>query len=132
MANFLKNVFEDMKESAKAQHELDKANFAAVKAEAKAQWEEAKAWNKPEARKAAERAKREGAIAQAKERAARAQERIDAAKKGGGGLKYFEWPEYKTVRSGPNFCRFLLKGRIANKTLTFLCYHKTLGGEIYV
>ena len=43
MANFLKNVFEDMRESAKAQHELDKANFAAVKAEAKAQWEEAKA-----------------------------------------------------------------------------------------
>ena len=76
MANFLKNVFEDMKESAKAQHELDKANFAAVKAEAKAR-------NKPEVRKAAERAKREGAIAQAKERAARAQERIDAAKKGG-------------------------------------------------
>lgn len=71
MANFLKNVFEDMKESAKAQHELDKANFAAVKAEAKAQWEEAKARNKPEVRKAAERAKREGAIAQAKERAAR-------------------------------------------------------------
>ena len=83
MANFLKNVFEDMKESAKAQHELDKANFAAVKAEATAQWEEAKARNKPEVRKAAERAKREGAIAQAKERAARAQERIDAAKKGG-------------------------------------------------
>ena len=47
-----------MKESAKAQHELDKANFAAVKAEAKAQWEEAKARNKPEVRKAAERAKR--------------------------------------------------------------------------
>ena len=83
MANFLKNVFEDMQESAKTQHELDKANFAAVKAEAKAQWEEAKARNKPEVRKAAERAKREGAIAQAKERAARAQERIDAAKKGG-------------------------------------------------
>lgn len=41
MTNFLKNAFNDMKESAKAQHEVDKANFAAVKAESKAQWEEA-------------------------------------------------------------------------------------------
>lgn len=42
MGDFLKKAFEDMKESAKAQHEVDKANFAAVKAESKAQWEEAK------------------------------------------------------------------------------------------
>ena len=34
--------FRDMKESAKAQHEADKANFEAVKAESKANWEEAK------------------------------------------------------------------------------------------
>ena len=33
----------DMKENAKAQFEVDKANFAAAKAESKAQWEEAKA-----------------------------------------------------------------------------------------
>ena len=31
-----------MKESTKAQHEVDKANLAAAKAEAKANWEEAK------------------------------------------------------------------------------------------
>ncbi len=36
MGNFLKNAFNDMKESAKAQHEVDKAEFAAVKAESKA------------------------------------------------------------------------------------------------
>ena len=47
---FFKNAFQDMKESAKAQHEVDKANFAAAKAESKAQWEEAKA--SPAARKA--------------------------------------------------------------------------------
>ncbi|MBE5779603.1 MAG: hypothetical protein E7331_09785 [Clostridiales bacterium] len=33
---FLKKAFNDIKESAKAQHEVDKANFAAAKAESKA------------------------------------------------------------------------------------------------
>ena len=37
---FFKNAFKSMKESAKAQHEVDKANFAAAKAEAKANFEE--------------------------------------------------------------------------------------------
>ena len=36
----LKKAFQDMGESAKAQHEVDKANFAAAKAEAKANFEE--------------------------------------------------------------------------------------------
>ena len=40
MGNFLKKAFADMKESAKAQHEVDKAEFAAAKAEAKANFEE--------------------------------------------------------------------------------------------
>ena len=39
---FFKDAFADMKASTKAQHEVDKANFAAAKAESKAQWEEAK------------------------------------------------------------------------------------------
>ena len=43
MGNFFKNALEDMKESARAQHQVDQANFQAVKAEAKANWEEAKA-----------------------------------------------------------------------------------------
>ena len=47
MVNFLKNAFEDMKESAKAQHEVDKANFEAARVESKAQWEEAKAQSRP-------------------------------------------------------------------------------------
>ena len=37
---FFKKAFRDMKESAKAQHEVDKANFAAAKAEARANFEE--------------------------------------------------------------------------------------------
>lgn len=41
MGEFFKKAFKDMKESAKAQHEVDKANFAATKAESKANWEEA-------------------------------------------------------------------------------------------
>lgn len=53
-----------MKESAKAQHEIDKANFAAAKAESKAQWEEAKAISKPEVRKAAEQEKRNRQLAE--------------------------------------------------------------------
>ena len=36
----LKKAFKDMGESAKAQHQVDKANFAAAKAEAKANFEE--------------------------------------------------------------------------------------------
>ena len=40
IGNFFKNSFSDMKESAKAQHEVDKANFEAVKAESKANFEE--------------------------------------------------------------------------------------------
>ena len=37
---FFKKAFQDMAESTKAQHEVDKANFAAAKAEAKANFEE--------------------------------------------------------------------------------------------
>ena len=70
-----------MKESAKAQHEVDKANFAAAKAESKAQWEEAKAMNRPETRKAMMQAQRDEQIAAAKARTAEAQARIDAVKK---------------------------------------------------
>ena len=40
--NFFKKAFNDMKETAKAQHEVDKANFEAVKAESKANFEAAK------------------------------------------------------------------------------------------
>lgn len=77
---FFQNAFEDMKESAKAQHEVDKANLAAVKAESKAQWEEAKAMGRPETHKAMMQKERDEQLAAAKERQAEAQARIDAAK----------------------------------------------------
>ena len=66
-----------MKESTKAQHEVDKANFNAAKMEAKATWEEAK--QSPSARQAMMQEEREAQIKAANERASEAQKRIDAA-----------------------------------------------------
>ena len=80
MANFIKNAFKDMKESAKAQHEVDKANMAAVKAESKAQWDEAKAMGKPDTRKAILQAERDKQIEEANQRKAQADARIATAK----------------------------------------------------
>lgn len=77
---FFEKAFEDMKESARAQHEVDAAEFAAVKAESKARIEEARAMGRPETRKAAMQAERDEKIAAANERQAQAQARIDAAK----------------------------------------------------
>ena len=77
---FFKKAFSDMKESAKAQHEVDKANFNAVKAESKAQWEEAKM--SPAQRQQKMQEEREVQIAEAKKRQEAAQKRIDKAKNG--------------------------------------------------
>ena len=77
LIRFFKNAFADMKASAKAQHEVDKANLAAAKAEARAQWEEAKM--SPKARQAKMQEDREKQIAQANERTAIANERIRKA-----------------------------------------------------
>ena len=76
---FFKKAFADMKESTKAQHEVDKANFAAAKAEAKANWEEAKM--SPSQRQAKMQEEREAQIAVANERKAAADARTQAAKK---------------------------------------------------
>ena len=76
---FFKKAFSDMKESTKAQHEVDKANMAAVKAESKAQWEEAKMSSSQ--RQAKMQEDRDAQIAAANERKAAADARIDAAKK---------------------------------------------------
>ena len=76
---FFRKAFCDMKESTKAQHEVDKANFAAAKAEAKANWDEAKM--SPSQRQAKMQEERDAQIAAANERKAAADARIDAAKK---------------------------------------------------
>ena len=79
--SFFKNAFHDMKEDAKAQHEVDKANFAAVKAESRAQWDEAKAMSKPETRKELMQAQRDAEIAEAKKRQEAAEARSAVVKK---------------------------------------------------
>ena len=77
LIQFFKNAFADMKQSTKAQHEVDKANFAAAKAESKAQWEEAKM--SPKAHQAKMHEEREKQIEKANERKAIADERIKKA-----------------------------------------------------
>jgi len=97
--NFFKKAFSDMKESAKAQHEVDKAEFEAVKAESKANFEEnrgrntfakakadaKKSWDdahmSPSERAAKEQEARDARIAEAKERTAQANARYEEAKK---------------------------------------------------
>ena len=99
IGQFFANAFSDMKESAKAQHELDKANFEAVKAESKANFEENKFHNslaraKEQGKKSWEDAKmspsertkkmqeeREAKLKEAQERKAAAEERYEKAKK---------------------------------------------------
>ena len=76
---FFKKAFRDMKESARAQHEVDKANFAAAKAEARATWEEAKMT--PAQRQAHIQAEREAQIEAANARRAEAEARIAEARK---------------------------------------------------
>ena len=95
----IKNAFADMKESAKALHEVDKANFEAVKAESKANFEENRFHNslarvKEQAKESWEDAKmspseraekmqeeRDAQIKAAEERKAAAEERYEKAKK---------------------------------------------------
>ena len=75
---FFKKAFSDMKESTKAQHEVDRANFAAAKAEARANFEEARMT--PSERQARMQEEREAQISAANERRAATEARIDAAK----------------------------------------------------
>ena len=75
---FFKKAFGDMKESTKAQHEVDKANLAAAKAEARATWEEAKMT--PAGRQALMQDERDRQIAAANERIEAANARTELAR----------------------------------------------------
>ncbi len=75
---FFKKAFSDMKESTKAQNEVDRANFAAAKAEARATWEEAKL--SPKGRAELIEKERDAQIKEANQRRAAAEERIEFAK----------------------------------------------------
>ena len=97
--SFFKKAFSDMKESAKAQHEVDKAEFQAVKAESKANFEENRGHNSfakakemgkqswddahmsPAERSAKEQEARDARIAEAETRTAEANARYEAVKK---------------------------------------------------
>jgi len=96
--NFLKKAFREMGESAKAQHQVDKANLAAAKAEAKANFEEnrgtntlkrakaqaKKSWDdahmSPAERTAKMREEQQKQIEEANERIEKANARYQAAK----------------------------------------------------
>lgn len=77
---FFKQAFRDMKESAKRQREIDKANFKAQKMETKAFYQEQKAKNNPETRKIVQEQEYQQKMAEAKARQEAAQKRIDEAK----------------------------------------------------
>ena len=77
---FFKQAFRDMKESAKRQREIDKANFKAQKLETKAFYQEQKAMRNPEVRKGVQEQEYQQKIAEAKARQEAAQKRIDEAK----------------------------------------------------
>jgi hypothetical protein len=78
---FFKRAFNDMKESTRRQHEIDKANFKAHKLEAKASFEEHKAMNRRDTRKAIEEKEYEEQMQEAKARQEAAEKRIAEAKK---------------------------------------------------
>jgi len=77
---FFKQAFRDMKESAKRQREIDKANFKAQKMETKAFYEEQKAKRNPEVRKMVQEQEYQKKMEEAKARQEAAQKRIDEAK----------------------------------------------------
>jgi len=77
---FFKQAFRDMKESAKRQREIDKANFKAQKMETKAFYQEQKVKRNPEVRKMVQEQEYQKQMAEAKARQEAAQKRIDEAK----------------------------------------------------
>ena len=78
---FMKRAFRDMKESAKLQRQIDRANFRAVKLETKAFYEEQKRLSKPSVRIAAERERMQRELEAANRRVEEAQAKVDNVKK---------------------------------------------------
>lgn len=77
---FFKQAFNDMKESAKRQSEIDKANLKAHKMESRAFYEEQKAKSKRNVRKEAEEKKYRRQMEDAKARQEAAAKRIEDTK----------------------------------------------------
>ncbi|MBE6214569.1 MAG: hypothetical protein E7131_07900 [Rikenellaceae bacterium] len=79
-SGFFRKAFRDMKESAKLQHQIDKANFEAAKLESKAFFYEQKNQSHPTARTKAEKERMQQELDAANKRVKEAQEKLDAAK----------------------------------------------------
>ncbi len=77
---FFKRAFRDMKESAKLQRKIDKANFQATKLETKAFYEEQKRLSKPSVRSAAEKERMQKELDAANKRVEEAKAKVEAAK----------------------------------------------------
>lgn len=77
---FFKRAFRDMRESARLQHKIDKANFEATKLESKAFYQEQKRKSNPTVRTAAERERMERELEAANQRKAEAQAKLDSIK----------------------------------------------------
>ena len=77
---FFKRAFRDMKESAKLQRKIDKANFQATKLETKAFYEEQKRLSKPSVRSAAEKERMNKELEAANKRVEAAKAKVEAAK----------------------------------------------------
>lgn len=77
---FMKKAFRDMKESARLQRQIDRANFQAVKLETKAFYQEQKRLSKPSVRTAAEKERMQKELEAANKRVVEAKAKVDAAK----------------------------------------------------
>lgn len=77
---FFKRAFRDMKESARLQRKIDKANYEATKLESKAFYQEQKRLSNPKVRTATERARMEQELQAANERKQAAQAKLDSIK----------------------------------------------------
>lgn len=77
---FFKRAFRDMKESARLQHKIDKANFEATKLENKAAFQEQKRKSNPKVRTAEERKRMENELEAANQRKEEAQRKLDSIK----------------------------------------------------
>ncbi len=77
---FFKRAFRDMKESARLQRKIDKANYEATKLESKAFYQEQKRLSNPKVRTATEKARMEQELQAANERKQAAQAKLDSIK----------------------------------------------------
>ncbi len=75
---FFRRAFRDMKESARLQHKIDKANYEATKLESKVFYQEQKRLSKPSVRTAAERERMELQLQEANRRKEEAQAKLDS------------------------------------------------------